>query len=124
MAQNIFFAPSHDCRWIARLDQYNFNIVHRPRTQHRNADGLSKRTNDYVRREEILEKLPRTREGFGFLSQKEFDELPTLPYIDKNGHLIPNHPDAPPEIKAAQPLLLIRARREAEEPLAPDDGVP
>ena len=84
-------------RWIARLDQYNFNIVHRPRTQHRNADGLSKRTNDYIRREEILEKLPRTREGFGFLSQKEFDELPTLPYIDKNGHVIPNHPGVPPK---------------------------
>ena len=35
-------------RWIARLGQYHFKTIHRPRTQHKNADGLSKRTNDYV----------------------------------------------------------------------------
>ena len=29
------------------LKKYHFSIEHRPRTQHRNADGLSKRTNDY-----------------------------------------------------------------------------
>ena len=40
-------------RWIARLDQYHFKTIHRPRTQHRNADRLSKRTNDYVQRERI-----------------------------------------------------------------------
>ena len=45
-------------RWIARLDQYHFKTVHRPRTQHRNADGLSKRNNDYVHREKITESLP------------------------------------------------------------------
>ena len=43
-------------RWIARLDQYHFKTIHRPRTQHRNIDGLSKRTNDYVHRERIVEK--------------------------------------------------------------------
>ena len=32
--------------WIAHHDQCHFETVHRPRTQHRNADGFSKRTND------------------------------------------------------------------------------
>ena len=36
-------------RWIMTLDKYHFRVEHRPRTQHRNADGLSKRTNDYRR---------------------------------------------------------------------------
>ena len=39
-------------RWIVRLDQYHFRTLHRPRTQHSNADGLSKRTNDYVHRKD------------------------------------------------------------------------
>ena len=45
-------------RWIACLEQYHFKTVHRPRTQHRNADGLSKRTNYCIRRERIIEKIP------------------------------------------------------------------
>ena len=55
-------------RWIAHLDQYLFKTIHRPRTQHRNVDGLSKRTNDYINREQILEKLPEVIEGFNFMS--------------------------------------------------------
>ena len=46
-------------RWIARLDQYHIKTIHRPRTQHRNVDGLSKRTKDYVLREQILEKFQK-----------------------------------------------------------------
>ena len=34
-------------RWIMTLEKYHFRVEHRPRTQHRNADGLSKRTNEY-----------------------------------------------------------------------------
>ena len=76
-------------RWIARLDQYNFKTIHRPRTQHRNVDGLSKRTNDYVHREKILEKLPEVSEGFNFITQEDYEALPTVPYFDKHGRLIP-----------------------------------
>ena len=47
-------------RWIARLDQYHFKTVHRPRAHHRIVDGLSKRTIDYVHREQILQNLPKT----------------------------------------------------------------
>ena len=84
-------------RWIARLDQYHFKAIHRPRTQHRNADGLSKRTNDYVHREKIIEKLPKVSDGFNFMSQNNYEELPTVPYFDKHGRIIPNHTELPPE---------------------------
>ena len=33
-------------RWHMALEKYHFKVEHRPRTQHCNADGLSKRTND------------------------------------------------------------------------------
>ena len=45
-------------RWFMALEKYHFLVEHRPRTQHRNADGLSKRTNENRRREQRLEKLP------------------------------------------------------------------
>ena len=99
-------------RWIARLDQYHFKTIHRPRTQHRKVDGLSKRTNDYINCEQILEKLPEGSEGFNFMSQKDYDELPTIPYIDKRGHLFPNHPELPPEARARLPLLYIRQKKQ------------
>ena len=41
------------------LEKYHLRAEHRPRTQHRKADVLSKRTNDYRWREQQLEKLPR-----------------------------------------------------------------
>ena len=44
-------------RWIMVLEKYHSKVKHRPRTKHRNADGLSKRTNDYQWREKQLEKL-------------------------------------------------------------------
>ena len=94
-------------RWIARLDQYHFKTIHRPRTQHRNADGLSKRTNDYVHREKIVEALPEVSKGFSFMSQKDYEELPTVPYIDKHGKFIRNHPELPPEARAQLPVLYI-----------------
>ena len=99
-------------RWIARLDQYHFKTIHRPRTQHRNVDGLSMRANDYINREQILETLPEVREGFNFMSQKDYDELPTIPYIDKRAHLIPNHPELPPEARARLPLLYILQKKQ------------
>ena len=98
-------------RWIARLDQYHFKTVHRPRTQHRNADGLSKRTNDYNHREQILENLPEVSEGFNFMSQKDYNDLPTVPYFNKHDHPIPDHPDLPPEARTQLPLLYILKKR-------------
>ena len=98
-------------RWIARLDQYHFRTVHRPRTQQRNVDGLSKRTNDYIHCEQILEKLPEVSEGFNFISKKDYDDLPTVPYFDKHGRVIPDHPDLPPKARARLPLLYILKKK-------------
>ena len=102
-------------RWIARLDQYHFKTIHRPRTQHRNADGLSKRTNDYVHREKIVEALPEVSKGFSFMSQKDYEELPTVPYIDKHGKFIPNHTELPPEARAQLPVLYILKKPPKED---------
>ena len=113
------------CRWIARLDQYHFKTIHRPRTQHRNVDGLSKRTNDYINCEQILEKLPEVSEGFNFMSRKDYDELPTVPYIDKRGHLIPNHPELPPEARARLPLLYnLQKKQKNKSPEKPTGDTP
>ena len=102
-------------RWIARLDQYHFKTIHRPRTQHRNADGLSKRTNDYVHREKIVEALPEVSKGFSFMSQKDYEELPTVPYIDKHGKFIRNHSELPPEARAQLPVLYILKKSPKED---------
>ena len=107
-------------RWIARLDQYHFKTIHRPRTQYRNADGLSKRTKDYVHREKIVEKLPEVSDGFNFMSQKDYEELPTVPYFDKHGRLIPNQPELPPEARAQLPLLYILGKEPKTKP--PEDS--
>ena len=80
MAKNLLNGPSMIGRWIARLDQYHFKTIQWPRTQHRNVDGLSKRTNDYIHREQVLEKLPEVSEGINFMSQKDYDDLPTKPF--------------------------------------------
>ena len=60
---------------IACLDQYHFRKVHRSGAQHVNADSLSKRTNDEVHREKILETLPEVSKGFGFITLKNYEEL-------------------------------------------------
>ena len=62
-------------RWIQRLDQFNFKIVHRLRDKHTNADGLSKMTQFYRHREE---RPAPERKGFTWMTQEQFDELPIL----------------------------------------------
>ena len=115
-------------RWIARQDQYHFKTIHRPRTQRRKADGLSKLTNDYVHRKRIYEKLPEVSEGFNFMSQKDYEDLPTVPYVDKHGRLIPDHPELPPESGPQLPLLYILRKepkhKPAEEPAGSAPLVP
>ena len=111
--------------WIARLDQYHFKTIHRPRTQHRNVDGLSKKTNDYIHCEQILENLPEVNEGFNFMSQKDYDDLSTIPYFDKHSRLIPNYPDLPPEARARLPLLyILRKKRKNKIPEEPPGNTP
>ena len=75
------------------LDKYHFRVEHRPRSQHRNADGLSKRTNENRWRAKQLAQLPPSGKRWNFFSAEEFDQLPTVPWFDVQGRVIPNHPD-------------------------------
>ena len=98
-------------RWIMTLDRYHFRVEHRPRTQHRNADGLSKRTNEYRCREQQLAQLPAIGERWNFLSAEEFDNLPIAPWFDLQGRIIPNHPDLPPHLQNLEPKAPDQALR-------------
>ena len=81
----------------------HFRVEHRPRAQHRNADSLSKRTNDCRWRERQLEKLPPVAERWNFLFQNEYERLPTAPWFDQQGLVISNHPELPIHLKNLQP---------------------
>ena len=72
------------------LEKYHFRVEHRPRTQHRNADGLSKRTNEYRCREKQLAQQPAAGERWNFLSADEFDKLPVAPMVRPSGS---SHPE-------------------------------
>ena len=89
------------------VEKYHFRVEHRPRTQHRNADGLSKRLNDCRWREQQLEKLPSVAERWNFLSQDQYERLPTAPWFDVQGRVIPNHNELPSHLKYLQPNPLI-----------------
>ena len=110
-------------RWVMALEKYHFKVEHRPRTQHRNADDLSKRTNDYRWREKQLEKLPAVTDKWNFLSQEEFDQLPVAPWFDLHGRVIPNHPQMPAHLRNIKPdptnavcrVARRRKRRQAAE---------
>ena len=102
-------------RWIMTLEKYHFRVEHRPRTQHRNADGLSKRTNENRCREKQLAQQPAAGERWNFLSADEFDKLPIAPWFDLQGRVIPNHPDLPAHLqnlepKAPSPVLRVLRR--------------
>ena len=84
------------------LEKYHFRVEHRPRTKHRNAVGLSKRTIDY-RWEQQLEKLSPVAGRWNFLSQAEYKQLPIAPWFVMQGRVIPNHPDLPPHLRQVQP---------------------
>ena len=86
-------------RWIVALEKYHFSIEHRIRTQHRNADGLSKRTNDYEKNEKQLKGLPAIADKWNFLSQEEYDKLPLAPWFDVQGRVIPDHPELPTHLQ-------------------------
>ena len=85
------------------LKKYHFRVEHRPRTQHRNADGLSKRTKGYRWREQQLQKQPPAAERLNFVSQDEYEQLPVAPWFDVQGRVIPNHPDLPSHLRHMQP---------------------
>ena len=56
------------------------------------------------------------------MSQKDYDKLPTIPYIDKRGHLIPNHPELPSEARVRLPLLYILQKKQKNKSLEESTG--
>ena len=59
------------------------------------------------------------------MSQKNYDDLPTIPYFDKHGRLIPDHPDVPPEVRARLRLLyILRKKRKSKIPEEPTGDTP
>ena len=49
------------------------------------------------------------------MSQKDYEDLPTVPYIDKHRKFIPNHPGFLPEARAHIPVLYILKKRPKED---------
>ena len=85
------------------LEKYHFKVEHGPRTQHGNAYGLSKRTNDYQWKEKQLEKLPPVADKWNFFSQEEIEQLPVAPWFDLHGRVIPNYPQLPAHLRNTEP---------------------
>ena len=75
-------------RWITALGAFKMRIEHRLRDKHFNADRLSKKTEFYENREEYDRNRPDVSPGFAFLNQDYYDQLPTVPWLDKDGREI------------------------------------
>ena len=59
------------------------------------------------------------------MSQKDYDDLPTMLYFDKHGRLVPDHPDFRPEARAQLPLLyILRKKRKNKIPKEPPGETP
>ena len=58
--------------------------------------------------------MPEVSKRFSFMSQKDYEDLPTVPYIDRHAKFIPNHPELPVETRAQLPVLYIKRRQKEE----------
>ena len=81
------------------LGMYHFKAEHRPKTQHRNAIGPSKRTNDYQWREKQFEKLPPVADKWNFLSHDKFVQLRVALWFYLHGRVIPNQSQLPAHLQ-------------------------
>ena len=67
-----------------------------------------------MHREKIVEILPEMSDGLSLMSQDDYENLPTVPYIDKHGKIISNHPELPAEA-IAQLLVLYNLKKQPNE---------
>ena len=51
-------------KWLVVLDRYDFDVEHRAKQKHTNADGMSKRSNYYHLEEKFLRRQPEVKAGF------------------------------------------------------------
>ena len=110
-------------RWLMILDQFDMVIEHRPRHKHMNADGLSKMTNHYQKQEKILAQQPEVRPGFGFMPQKQYEELPVIPELDKHGLPIVNRDLPSPEEPSEVEVYRAELQRPGESQLLEADDI-
>ena len=75
-------------RWITILRAFKMRIEHRLREKHFNAGGLSKKTEFYEEREEYDRNKPAVASGFSFMNQEAYDQLETVPWLNKDGNEI------------------------------------
>ena len=87
-------------RWIVRLDGHHMIIEHRIHDKQQNADSLSEKTDFYEGLEEKQANQAQIKYGFSFLDKNTYDKLPLTRWLDKSGHPIPGHPEAPVETAA------------------------
>ena len=74
-------------RWIARLEGYHFRVEQRSRTKHRNADGLSKRTNEVKVKRQTTDKedtsiKEKKKARLPFLDPRDWSKIPQLTSAD------------------------------------------
>ena len=89
-------------RWIMALE----NTISVSNTDHGHNIAMPMacpNTNDCRLRKQQLEKLPSVAERWNFPSQDEYERLPTAPWFDVQGRVIPNHPELPSHLKNLQP---------------------
>ena len=72
---------------------------------------MSKRTNKYRWREPQIEQRLPIAERWIFLLQNDFDNIPTAPWFDIQGRIIPNHTDLPAHLQNVEPTAPSPIRR-------------
>ena len=72
-------------RWIARLEGFNFTVEQRARGHHRNADGLSKRTNELQKKFVGESAEDKKQATLPFLDSEDLSKLLTRSYLDTAG---------------------------------------
>ena len=70
-------------RWIARLENFHFDIEHVRREKNQHADALTKKP-EYLERKEADMEKPQM-DGFGFMNQNDFDKLEVRKDLDQKG---------------------------------------
>ena len=88
---------SYTGRWIVRLDGNNMIIDHRKRDKNQNADRLSKKTEFYKTQEQKETDRPEIKDGFSYIHNETYDNLPLTRWLDKSGKPKEDHPELPAE---------------------------
>ena len=79
---NVKNPSSRLLRWRLKLEEYDYDIVYKPRTRHTNADGLSRINMTEVKPVTEISSVPTEKENEKIL--QEFHQLPTRGHLGMN----------------------------------------